>query len=82
MYCWKKCLHAQWSINALIDCAKMQNIDLGNITSYETFFDYLTGCCERESTIYMPWNCTPNKNKIYEDITKKWDTLKHSLSEQ
>ena len=80
-YC-KKHLDARWSINALTDCAKMQNIDLGNITSYETFFDYLTRCCEIESTTYIPWNCTPNKNKILEDITKKWDTLKQSLSEQ
>ena len=60
MSCCKKHLHAWWSINALIDCAKMQNIDLGNITIYETFFDYMTSCCEIESTTNIPWNCTLN----------------------
>ena len=79
-YC-KKDLYTRWSINALIDSAKMQSIDFGNITSYETF-DYLTSSCDIESATYISWNCTPNKNEICEDITKNWDTLKQSLSEQ
>ena len=37
----KKHLHARWSINALIDCAKEQDLDLGNINTYETLFDII-----------------------------------------
>lgn len=35
MCCYKKHLHARWSINMLIDCAKEQNLDLGNINTYK-----------------------------------------------
>lgn len=35
MCCYKKHLHARWSINMLMDCAKEQNLDLGNINTYK-----------------------------------------------
>ena len=33
MCCFEKYLYALWSINALIDCAKKQNLDLGNVNT-------------------------------------------------
>ena len=38
----KKHLHARWCIQAIIECASQQNIGIGAITSYNTFFEYLT----------------------------------------
>ena len=79
MRCYKKHLHARWSINLLRDCAKEQNLDLGNINTYVTFFDFLTNSCEKESTTYLSWKCIPNKNTICSDIETKWKDLKDSL---
>ena len=75
MCCCKKHLHAR----CLKDCAKQQNLELGNINTYETFFDFLNNSYEKESTTHLSWTCTPNKNTIYSDIETKWKVLKDSL---
>ena len=71
MCCCKKHLHAHWAINALTDCAKAQSLDLDTIESYDTFFEYLTSSCEKETTTYLAWECTPNKREFCKDITTK-----------
>ena len=40
MCCCKKHLHARWSINALIDCAKEQNLDLGMLIHMKHFLTF------------------------------------------
>ena len=80
--CCKKHLHARWAINALIDCAKAQNLDLDTIESYDTFFEYLTSNCEKETTTYLAWECTPNKKEFCKAVTAKWENLKASLIER
>ena len=79
MCCCKKDLHARWSVNGWIDCVQEQNLDLGNINTYETFFDFSTNSCEKESITYLTWKCTPNKNIICNDIETKWKDLTDSL---
>lgn len=44
-YKFKTHLHAQWLINALIEYTKMQQVSIGSITDYQSFFDYLTADC-------------------------------------
>ena len=64
----KKHLHARWTIKALIANATKQNIHLGNIVDYESFFKHLTSCCGQGE-----FGCN--------DITEKWTTLKEMLLE-
>ena len=61
----------------MIDCAKEQNLDLSNVTAHSAFPDFLTNSCEKESTTYQTWKCTPNKNTICSDIETKWKDLKN-----
>ena len=79
MCCCKKHLHARWSINALIDCAKAQNINI-DFDSYDSFFNHLITDCDREQSTYLSWKCTPNKDELCENITTKWVNLKNSLT--
>ena len=52
MCCCKKHLCACWSIKALLNSAKKQNITLP-FTSCATFFDFLTADCEKSETMYL-----------------------------
>ena len=53
MCCCKLHLHVRWSINALLDCCKLQLIDLGQISNYYSFFDYSTSDSQKETTTYV-----------------------------
>ena len=75
----KKHLHASWAIQALIECAGKQNIDIGIITDYETFFEYITLNCDKEPTTYVSWSCTSNKKVVCEHILSQWDVLRSTL---
>ena len=75
-------MHNCWSIQALIQCATKQQVDLNSIDSYDAFFDYVTSSCEAESTTYISWKCTPDTNKTYEHISDNWSSLKEKIPEQ
>ena len=57
MCCCKKQLPMCWSVKALIDCTTKQNICLGRINNYSSFFEHLTEDCEKEESTYISWNC-------------------------
>ena len=76
--CCKKHLHARWSVKALLDCAKLQNINLP-FTSYASFFDFLNENCQNSATTYLNWTCTPDANVFCQDIKDKWDNLKEDI---
>ena len=78
----KKHLHACWSIQALVQCATKQQVDLNSVDSYDAFFDYVTGSCEAESTTYISWKCTPDANKTCGHISDNWNSLKEKILEQ
>ena len=78
----KKHLHARWAIQSLIENAGSQNIDLGEISSYETFFQSLTSQCNKSDTTYIAWECIPNKKESCEHIKTKWEDLQHKLRQQ
>ena len=78
----KKHLHTCWSIQALIQCATKQQVDLNSIDSYDAFFDYVTSSCEAESTTYISWKCTPDANKTCEHISDNSNSLKEKILEQ
>ena len=78
MCCCKKHLHARWSIKALLDCAKEQNISLP-FSSYTTFFDFLNEDCEKSETTYLKWSCTPDAKTFCETIEQKWVVLKEEI---
>ena len=75
MCCCKKHLHARWSIQVLIECCDKQGINLGSISDYYTFFDYLTENCGSEEITNIPWECVSDKNKLCEHIKGRWGTL-------
>ena len=73
-------LHARWSINAIIQCAKKQNIPLESFDSYTMFFKALTEQCSNHDYTYISWQCTPDKT-ICQDISSNWECLKLFLVE-
>ena len=48
----------------------------------DTFFEYLNSSCEKETTTYLAWECTPNKKEFCKGITTKSENLKASLIER
>ena len=77
MCCCKLHLHARWSIEALVNSAHEQKIDIP-FSNYATFFDILTRNCEKHPTAYISWLCTPNNKVFCNDITEIW----HSISQR
>ena len=65
-------LHARWSINAIIQCAKKQNIPLESFDSYTMFFKALTEQCSNHDYTYISWQCTPDKKATSQDISSNW----------
>ena len=45
-------LHGRWSVKSLVTCCKENEIDIGNIVSYETLLQNLTSDCDSDS--YTP----------------------------
>ena len=81
MCCCPLHLHARWSINAIIQCAKKQNIPLESFDSYTTFFKALTEQCSNHDYTYISWQCSPDKKTTCQDIFSNWDHLKLFLVE-
>lgn len=82
MCCCKLHLHARWAINALIQNCKLQKIDLGNISDYQSFFSFLNSDCPEDEHAYIAWECFSfvNKKKLLcDDIMKKWQELKLTM---
>ena len=75
----KKHLHAQWAVQALIDCSRKQHINLRTITSYESFFQYLYADCHQEEKTYISWTSTPGKKTICSEIEERWKNFKQQL---
>ena len=48
----------------------------------DTFFEYLNSSCEKETTTYLAWECTPNKKEFCKGIITKSENLKASLIER
>lgn len=46
------------------------------------FYEYLNSSCEKGTTTYLTWECTPNKKEFCKGITTKWENLKASLIER
>ena len=78
MCCCKTHLHARWAVEALVECASIQKIELP-FTNYTSFFVYLTTNCGKGSTSYIPWTCTPNNKTICDEIRIIWVTLSDRL---
>ena len=72
-------LHSRWSIKALIVNADKQNIQLGEVKDYNSFFDTIISECKEGETTYVKWMCTPTKTSLCEKISGKWNELKHHL---
>ena len=81
MCCCLPHLHARWSINEIIQCAKKQNIPLESFDSYTMFFKALTEQCSNHDYTYISWQCTPDKKTTYQDISSNWECLKLFLIE-
>ena len=72
-------LHARWSITAFIKCCEKEGIDIGSITDYESFFNWLTKDCETSDNAYISWGCTPDKISACEEIAGNWVLLKETI---
>ena len=79
MCCCKMHLHARWSITAFIKCCEKEGIDIGSITDYESFFNWLTKDCETSDNAYISWGCTPDKISACEEIAGNWVLLKETI---
>ena len=79
--CCKTHLHARWSIKALITCCLNQNIAVGGVTSYDSFFQYIYKDCPTEHT-YVSWECSPDKKAVCDHITNNWNSLKENILKQ
>ena len=79
MCCCKLHLHARWSVKALVSCCMNNNIDIGNINNYDTFFSTLTEGCESDPNTYIDWRCTPDKKTTCQGISNKWIALKENI---
>ena len=82
MCCCKLHLHARWTIQAIITCATELHMELP-FSNYSTFFEFLTKDCTKdpESTTYIPWPCTPNKNNVCTEIDHIWHNFSTPLLE-
>ena len=65
--------HARWTVQALINCTSIQNMDIGNIKHYNTFFQYLTSNYETEDTTYIDWACNSDKKAVCPQLMEKWN---------
>ena len=81
MCCCKLRLHAHWSINALLECCKLQSINLGPVKDYYSFFSYLSENCGKESTTHLSWECVSNKKTLCSHSQQKWTELVRALKE-
>ena len=81
MWVCKNHLHARYAIASLIECANKQNIQL-DISSYETFFEYITQNCPKVDDTYIAWECCPDKKTVCNNITANWHSLKEKLLEE
>ena len=79
MCCCKLHLHARWSINALLECCKLQSINLGPVKDYYTSFSYLSENCRKESTTHLSWECVSNKKTLCSHLQQKWTDLVRAL---
>ena len=61
------------------DCAAKQNICLGIINDYNSFFNHLTKDCIKEESIYINWDCINDKYTVCDDIKNNWDNLKDCI---
>lgn len=79
--CCKTHLHARWSIKALVSCCREQNmtIDSGDVTSYDSFFQFVTKDCQSDETTYIDWKCTPVKSSTCDNISTNWKKLKEEV---
>ena len=72
-------LHARWAVKSLVECCKVNDINLDDITNYETFLNKMSDDCEKDLNAYVSWTCTPDIKTTCSTISKKWDALKSEL---
>ena len=61
MCCCKLHFHARWSIDALLECCKLQSINLGPVKDYYSFFSYLSENCGKECPHICHGNALPTR---------------------
>lgn len=74
MCCCKLHLHSRWSINALVECANKNHLEIPFI-DYQSFFQHLSASCSKDQYAYINWNCTPNEKLVCDDIQSKWGEI-------
>lgn len=82
MCCCKLHLHARWALKALIECCKMQNIDLQGVNCYETFFKKITEDCASCVSTYIDWSCVTSTSQLCEHIQQNWDNFLSKITSQ
>ena len=81
MCCCKLHFHARWSIDALLECCKLQSINLGPVKDYYSFFSYLSENCGKEPTTHLSWECVSNEKTLCSHSQQKWTELVRALRE-
>ena len=79
MCCCKKHLHERWATKALIENCSKQNIELGEIINYYSFFNFLAKHCTKDTMTHLSWECTPSKDEMCNEISHQWNELKSSI---
>ena len=53
--------------------AKKQNIDIGQVNDYSSFFNFIISECPTEELAYISCDCTPDKKTLCASIINKWE---------
>ena len=78
MCCCKLHLHGGWSVIAIIRIAAKFEIQLP-FTDYSSFFSLLYADCGDITETYIPWECTPNKKEVCDDIMRNFSPIMNLL---
>ena len=72
-------LHARWCVVAILKLASQLDISLPFI-DYTSFLSLLYVNCGTIPDTYIPWECTPNKNEVCDDILPNFSAVMNPLS--
>eukprot|EP00794_Sanderia_malayensis_P019611 gene19611-21542_t len=73
-------LHAQWSVNSLLQWTRKVGVNI-NANNFRTFLGILMVDCPSEQHTHISWECTPNKKSVCDHVTKNWSELKQRLQD-
>ena len=73
-------------MKALIDIMKVAGVTIPGMTceDYATFLTYLTEDCPpvTSTSLYVNWECTPDKNHLCPEISRRFDEVQNVLVEK